>query len=129
MGVVHLVSADLVAYFNFDSADDLGANTGSIATDWNQFANVPQSPRRFGAGAGNFVAGSSQAWDANFSVGVLESFSVSLHVKSEQAASWDDFVSIGTGNNVVFVLERNGAEGVSIYNSGEVGGVTSNAVR
>lgn len=127
-GVARLVSADLVAYFNFDNADDLGANTGSIATDWNQFANVTQSPGRFGAGAGNFVAGSSQAWDADFSVGVLESFSVSLHVKSEQAASWDDFVSIGTGNNVVFVLERNGAEGVSIYNIGEVGGVASNAV-
>lgn len=121
-------SAELVAYFTFDDADDLGANTGSVATDWSAFNNVTQSPGRFGAGAGSFVAGSSQAWDADFNVGNLEEFSVSLHVKSTQSASWDDFVSIGTGNEVVFVLERNGSEGVSLYNIGDVGGAGNDGI-
>lgn len=114
--------AALVAHFTFDDAGDLGANTGSVATDWSNFAGVTQTTGRFGLGAGNFVAGTSSAWDSDFTVANLDTFTLSMHVKSSQAVSWRDFVSIGTGNNVVFVLERTGSEGVFNYNIGNVGG-------
>ncbi|WP_235203443.1 LamG-like jellyroll fold domain-containing protein [Sulfuriroseicoccus oceanibius] len=125
---VSSASAAMVANFTFDDAGDLGANTGTVATAWNNFSEVTQTAGRFGAGAGSFVAGSSSAWDGDFSVANMESFSLSMHVKSSQANSWKDFVSIGTGNNVVFVLERTGAEGVANYNIGSVGGVNEGQV-
>jgi len=128
LATISVSSGELVAYFTFDDDGDLGANTGSVATDWTVFNNVTQTPGLFGAGAGSFVAGSSQAWDDDFNVGNLEEFSISLHVKSNQTASWDDFVSIGTGNEVVFVLERNGGEGVSLYNIGNVGGAGNDGI-
>ena len=123
-----LTPADLVAYFTFDNADDLGTNAGTIATDWNVFEEITQTPGRFGDGAGSFVSGTSRAWDADFNVGNLEAFSISLHVKSEQEESWDDFISIGTGNSVVFVFERNNAEGISLFNIGQVGGATTSNI-
>ena len=118
----------LVAHFDFDNAGDLGANTGTVATGWSSFSGVTQTPGRFGAGAASFVAGSSSAWDSDFNVANLDSFTLSLHVKSTQSTSWRDFVSIGTGNNVVFVLERTGAEGVFNYNIGNVGGTSEGQV-
>ncbi|MGA0846923.1 MAG: LamG-like jellyroll fold domain-containing protein, partial [Luteolibacter sp.] len=38
------------------------------------------------------------------------------------------FVSIGTNNSVVFVLERTGAEGVYNYNIGSVGGTSEGVI-
>lgn len=112
----------LVAHFTFDNAGDLGANTGSVATSWNSFSGVTQTTGLFGSGAGSFVAGTSSAWDNDFTVANLNAFTLSMHVKSSQTVAWRDFVSIGTGNNVVFVLERTGSEGVFNYNIGNVGG-------
>jgi len=120
--------AAMVANFTFDDAGNLGANTGSVATQWNSFSGVSQSTGRFGSGAGSFEAGVSSAWDNNLNVANLESFTLSLHVKSNQTAAWKDFVSIGTTNNVVFVLERTGAEGVANYNVGNVGGTADGQV-
>lgn len=114
----------LTAHFTFDDAGDLGANTGSASTGWSEFSGVTQTSGRFGAGAGSFTAGSSSAWDNDFNVGNLTDFTLSLHVKTTQTSAWKDFVSIGTGNNTVFVLEQTGTSGVFNYNIGNVGGTT-----
>ncbi|MGA0845295.1 MAG: hypothetical protein ACO3RV_02050, partial [Luteolibacter sp.] len=82
--------AALVAYFTFDNAADLGANTGSVSTGWNSFSGVTQTTGRFGDGAGNFVAGTSSAWDNDFTVANLNSFTLSMHVKSSQTNAWKD---------------------------------------
>ncbi len=121
-------SASLVAHFSFDDENDLGANTGSVNTTWNSFNNVDLIPEgRFGSAA-SFVANSSQAWDNSFSVANLQSFSLSMHVRTTQTTAWRDFISIGTGNNVVFVLEQTGASGISVFNIGGVGGTTEGQV-
>lgn len=114
--------AALVAHYNFDDSGSLGANTGTAATSWNSFSGISQTTGTLGAGAGNFTT-SSQAWNNAFNVGAnLNNFTLSMHVKTTQTNAWKDFVSIGTTNNVVFVLEQNGAGGVSVFNIGNVGG-------
>lgn len=120
--------AALTAHFSFDDADNLGANTGSASTTWSDFSNISQTTGRFGTGAGDFVAGSSEAWDNDFIVGTLSSFTLSMHVKTTQTNAWKDFVSIGSGNNVVFVLEQTGNAGVYNYNINNVGGTSDGVV-
>ena len=118
----HAASAGLVAHYTFDNAGNLGENSGSAAVSWNSFNNVSQTTGTIGSGAGSFVAGSSSAWSASNTGADMSSFTLSLHVKTTTTANWDDFVSIGTGNNVVLVFEKNGSNGISIYNIGNVGG-------
>lgn len=118
----------LVAHFSFDDAGNLGANTGSVATNWNEFSGVTQTTGRFGVGAGSFTAGTSQAWDSDFNAVNLNSFTLSMHVKTSETTAWKDFVSLGTGNNVVFVLEQTDASGVYNYNVGNVGGVNEGQI-
>jgi len=117
-------SAAMVANFTFDNAADMGENTGDVATTWNNFSGVTQTAGLFGSGSGSFVAGTSVAWDASFNVGAdLSNFSVSMHIKTPVGGTnWKDFLSIGTGNNVVFVLEQTSTPGVANYNIGDVGG-------
>ncbi len=99
-----------------------------MSTTWSDFSNVSQTTGRFGAGAGDFVAGSSEAWDNDFTVGDLSSFTLSMHVKTTQTSAWKDFVSIGSGNNVVFVLEQTNTAGVYNYNINNVGGTSDGSV-
>lgn len=116
--------AALVAHFNFDNSGDLGANTGTVSTGWNQFSGVAQTAGRFGTGSGSFVAGVSQSWDADFTVGNLDRFSLSMHVKTSQTTDWVDFVSIGIGGTV-FIFEQTSTDGVGLFNIGNVGGASS----
>ena len=51
-----------------------------------------------------------------------------MHVKrTADGQNWDDFISLGTGNSVVHVLEQNGGQGVSHFNIGNVGGDSGTA--
>lgn len=114
-------AATMVAYYTFDNAGDIGANTGTATTEWNSFGVTQNVDAKFGSASGNFPNG---AWDADFGTdtGVdLSDFSVSLHVKGGDSA-WNDYVSIGTANNVVHVLEQTGSGGLANYNIGDVGG-------
>ncbi|MBP7276043.1 MAG: LamG domain-containing protein [Kiritimatiellae bacterium] len=124
--VLSTARADLVAHYTFDNSGDLGANSGSASIPWGNFSNVTQTTGLFGAGAGSFVAGTSEAWTPNFGAANanLNNFSLSMHVKQFNATNWRDYISIGTGNDVVFVFEDNGT-GVSLYNIGNVGGSTA----
>ena len=125
-------SAALVAHYTFDDSTNLGANSGTAAIAWGQFSGVSQTTGLIG-GAGSFTAGASEAWTGAFgSAGAdLSNFSLSMHVKST-GADWKDFVSIGTGNQVVFVLETTTdygnppAHGLALYNIGQVGGTAAN---
>lgn len=128
LGAATTLQAAMTAHFTFDDSGDLGANTGSVSTTWDGFTSVSQTAGLFGAGAGSFIAGTSDAYMDGFAVGNLNSFSLSMHVKSSQSNSWKDFVSIGTGNGVVFVLERHSSQGVWNYNVGNVGGVSGGQV-
>lgn len=121
----HASHASLVAHYTFDNSGDLYANTGSVTTSWNSSSGVTQSAGLFGAGAGSFVAGTSSLWGNSFNIADLSSFSLSMHVKSTQTNSWDDFISFGSGVSGNFVLERNGSEGVSVFNIGGVGGTAT----
>lgn len=115
-------SAALVALFNFDNSGNLGANTGLATTEWNSFTATQSLDAKFGAGSGNFAP--SEAWDADFGGDAsvnMSSFTVSMHIKGGDRA-WKDYISIGTGNNVVHVLEQTGAGGLANYNINNVGG-------
>ena len=58
----------------------------------------------------------------------MSSFTLSMHVKTTQTSAWKDFVSIGSGNNVVFVLEQTNTAGVYNYNINNVGGTSDGSV-
>lgn len=114
-------AATMVAYYTFDNANNIGENTGTATTEWNSFGVTQNVDAKFGSASGDFPNG---AWDADFGTdtGVnLNDFSVSMHVKGPDHA-WKDYVSIGTDNNVVHVLEQNASGGLSNFNIGNVGG-------
>ncbi|WP_377178010.1 LamG-like jellyroll fold domain-containing protein [Rubritalea tangerina] len=123
------VSAALVAHYTMDDGGNLGANSGSATINWNsQSGATGISPGKLG-NAGAFVAGSSSFWSNQFASANTDvsNFSLSMHVRTTTTANWDDFVSIGIGNNS-FVLEKNGSNGVSLFNIGNVGGVASGGI-
>lgn len=114
-------AATMVAYYTFDNASNIGENTGTATTEWNSFAVTQNVDAKFGSASGDFP---NAAWDADFGTdtGVqLDDFSISMHVKGGDSA-WKDYVSIGTTNNVVHVLEQTGAGGLANYNINNVGG-------
>lgn len=120
--LVSTSSAALVAHFTFDDSGNVGANTGSATTEWNNFTATQSVDAKFGAGSGSFAP--SEAWDADFGTDAsvdMNNFTVSMHIKGGDLA-WKDYVSIGTGNNIVHVLEQTGAGGLANYNIGNVGG-------
>lgn len=122
LGLVASSQAALVANWTFDDASDLSGNTGSGATSWNSYSGVSQDAAgRFG-GAASFTP-SSSAWDNSFNLVTLDSFTVSLHVKGGTA--WKDYLSIGTGNNVLVFEATSGAS--AIYNIGGAGGTAANS--
>tara|TARA_B110000908_G_C10185992_1_gene418019 strand:+ start:331 stop:1074 length:744 start_codon:yes stop_codon:yes gene_type:complete len=102
------------------------ANSGSASHSWGSGSGGALVTGAHG-GAGDFT---SASWWSSASTGVnLNSFSLSLHVRTSATTQWKDFISLGTDNKVVFVLELasaiTGGHSVSLYNIGNVGGVTN----
>lgn len=118
--------ASLVAHYTFDDGNDLGLNTGSASVTWNSFTGVTQGTGLFGGGSGNFTTASG-AWTNGFNAVNFDQFSMSLHVKTTTTLNWDDFISIGTVGGQFF-LEKNAANGVSLFNNGPGGNTPSNLV-
>lgn len=117
------LSAALVAHYTMDNDANFGENSGSATIGLNSAANIAATTGKFG-GAAAFTAGSSSFWTSSFGSANtdLSQFTVSMHIRTTTTANWKDFISFGTGNNVVLVMEGNGAGSASIFNIGQVGG-------
>lgn len=117
-------SAALVVHYTLD--DDGGGaissiNEGTSAHTWNSSSGATLTTGKFGE-AGAFVT-TSQWWSAAATGADLSSFTFSMHIRSAAPLNWQDYASIGDGNNSAFRFEHNGANnGVSIYTSGTPGG-------
>ena len=122
-------NAAMVLHYTLDDdggGQAINTNSGTGVHSWGSTAGGATTTGKFGEAA-DFTTG---GWWSNASTGVdLSSFTLSLHVRTSATAKWDDFITIGTGANVVFALEQagdvTGGLSVSLFNIGSVGGVAT----
>ena len=124
-------SASLVLHYPLDDDGTGGvstANSGTATHTWNSSSGASLTAGKFG-GAGRFLT--TSAWWSNSATDAdLSNFTLSMHIRENTGVAdflnWQDFASIGDGNNSVFRFEFNGShEGASIYTSGTPGGGTA----
>lgn len=123
--------AGLVAHYTMDNDANFGENTGTASISLNSIGGISATTGKFG-GAAAFTAGSSTFWTNSFNSANtdLSQFTLSMHVRTTATLNWKDYISFGTGNNVVFVFESNGAvpQSVSLFNIGNVGGTSEGSI-
>lgn len=120
---VSSASAAMVANYTFDNTLDLGENTGSGSTTWNESSGATAVAGKFG-GAGAFDGGNTQFWNSTFSTLGIDgaSFSLSMHVKGTPA-DWTDFVSFGNAASGIVFFEQTGGGGAAVWGNGASGGL------